>query len=365
MLKFQDHLDNTLLSESMDSALDFYMTDDTIMPKQIYASVSVNGSDYGISLVETTYDKVYVLELYRIVSVKRRNWSFKTPSDIRPVLSTLLKFVESSYPFIKNRMHGIIIDIPGSSGSEKYERLLSRIIKKTYIQTFRVVPVKKTTDKAKNFLFIVKKSVTPETIFSSVAFKKHFEFDPKGLSVAEISTSDNLEQMITPYKIQKPNVSLEPSKKYAFKKIELGNEIDVEDIKVLDDIANKASKSKNESGFIDLLNTNQDASNANKPEEQKKFINLVDTYNKGDDISDKNFPIALLIAMYAYGSFTGSLKYDVPPIDEKLDNTHFVKQLKSSVKSIYTYTLPTVVRKEFVKTGLVNSNGLVLLSAKK
>jgi hypothetical protein len=271
----------------MNSAIEFNMTDDTIMPKQIFAALSINGSDYGFSLVQSTYDKVYVLELYRIVSVKKRTWAFKTNADIRPVLSSLLKFVESSYPFIKSKMDGIIIDIPGKSGSEKYEKLLSRILKKTYISTFRVVPVKKTTDKSRNYIFITRKAIQPAAIFKSAAFHKHFEFDPKNMPVEELFTSENVDQMVEPYRAMKPTVSLEPSKRYAFKNIELANVIEDEEVNLIVDIAEKAKKSKGIVGVVDHL--------MGEIAEKDKNV-IAYEYKKGDDISDENMPLAYLLS---------------------------------------------------------------------
>jgi hypothetical protein len=360
MRSFQDHLDTTILSESIDSPLEFYMTDDTIMPKQIYASVSVNGSDYGMSLVESTYDKVYVLELYRIVNVKRRTWSFKTPSDIRPVLSTLLKFVEASYPFIKNRMSGIIIDIPGKTGSEKYEKLLSRILRKTYIQTFRVVPVKKTTDKAQNYIFVVKKSVTPESIFKTATFSKHFDFDPKELSLPEIVTSENLEKMVVPYRTQKVNVTLTPSKRYEFKKLEIANTIDSDDIKLIDDVAEKAKKSGGSANVIDLLKPTEVVG---EKVEEKPVMKVSLKYNIGDSISEDNFPIALLIARYNSWLFSQRIK-NLNESEKKTENEPLVKELKSVMKSLFLYYLNTKMRPFIVETGLVNEKGLVKLNSK-
>lgn len=217
MRSFLEHQEYQELYESLVSPVEFYMTEDTQLPNQIYAGFEVNDQQYGCSLVKSKWDGVYLLDFYRVVNVKKRTWSFKTPSDIRPCLSTILKFIEASYPFIKARMKGIIIDVPGKAGSERYTRFLDKVIKRTYISTFRSVPIVKKTEKANNFIFIVKKSIIPSTIFKSATFHKHFEFDKN----KQTAISSDLLGEAEPYRVQKQNVSMVASKKYAFGKIEV------------------------------------------------------------------------------------------------------------------------------------------------
>jgi hypothetical protein len=360
MKSFAEFTEHDIFFESLDTAVEFEMTEDTILPKQIYATANINGSDYGMSLVETTYDKVYMIELYRIVSVKKRTWSFKTPSDIRPVLSTFLKFMEASYPFIRNRMNGIIIDIPGKTGSERYQSLLTRILKKTYIQTFRVVPVKKISDGARNYIFVTKKSVSPEMIFKTAVFKKHFEFDPTNMEIEDIITSENIEKITVPYRKQKEIVSTTPSKRYAFKKLDLGNEIDSQDVKLIDDISNKAVKSKGGSNVVDLLKSDEVVGDK---VEEPPLAKISLTYKQGDDIHSDNIPLAGLIKSRMTWSLNSALN-KLGKEGNKMDDKYLVSSLKSVFKSIYKYDSSITMRKIMVNMGLTNDNGLMKIGVK-
>jgi hypothetical protein len=360
MKSFINFKDQELFFESLNTAVEFQMTEDTMLPKQIYASASINGSDYGMSLVETTYDKVYMIELYRIVNVKKRTWSFKTPADIRPVLATFLKFMEASYPFIKNRMDGIIIDIPSKAGSERYQSLLTKIIKKTYIQTFRVVPVKKISDGARNYIFVTKKSVKPETIFKTVVFTKHFEFDPTGMDIQDIVSSENLETIAVPYKRQKETVSTKPSKLFAFKKLDLGNEIASSDIKLIDDISNKAVQSKGGSNVVDLLGNKEVVGDKVEEVPLGKF-NL--NYSPNDQIDANNIPIAGLIKT-RMNPYTLDTLIKMGKTEKKMDNPNVVKYLKKAFKQVYDYEISPSMKKVIVNMGLANDNGLIKVGVK-
>ena len=50
---------NQPLEESLNSAVDFYLTDDTKLPRLVYATYQLDGVDYGMSLEETNFPKVY------------------------------------------------------------------------------------------------------------------------------------------------------------------------------------------------------------------------------------------------------------------------------------------------------------------
>lgn len=231
MLGFDKFSENEFINESLDSPIEFYMTDDTKMPKEIYAAIEHDGVQYGMSLIQSDYDNVYTLDFYRIVSVKKRFWSFYKPNHIRPMLSTIIKFMEACYPFVQVRMKGILIDIPGKSGSEKYVAFLERILKKSYIKQFRTVPVVKTTDKAKNYLFLVRKGIEPTTLFKTATFHKNFKFDGNDKPVF---TSEIMDDAKSYYKTLKPTVSIKPSEKFAFGKVKVELSADDETVYMLD-----------------------------------------------------------------------------------------------------------------------------------
>lgn len=231
MLGFYNFSESKFIKESLDSPIEFYMTDDTKMPKEIYAAIEHDGVQYGMSLIQSDYDNVYNLDFYRIVSVKKRFWSFQKPNHIRPMLSSIIKFMEACYPFVQVKMKGILIDIPGKSGSEKYVSFLNRILKKSYIKQFREVPIVKTSDKAKNYLFLVRKGIEPTTLFKTAAFHKNFKFDNKETPVF---TSDIMDDAKSYYKTLKTTVSIKPSEKFAFGKVKVELSADDETMYMLD-----------------------------------------------------------------------------------------------------------------------------------
>lgn len=206
------------LYESLNTAVDFYMTDDTVMPKRIYGAFELDGIRYGISIEETNFAKVYELRFYRIVNSKARRWSFFKASHVRPCLSTVLKFGEAVIPFLNERMDGMIIAIPGKIESEKYNRFLEMIVKKSYVSTFKAIPVKSdnTKQQSYNHIFIARKAKNPATIFSSKSFSKYTWVGPKNYMPAEAAED------VKPKKpVEKKIFSTNPSPKWSFKSFEL------------------------------------------------------------------------------------------------------------------------------------------------
>lgn len=54
------------LGEALNSPVEFYMTDDTKMPNEIYAAYELNGTDYGMSLVRSQWAGTYIFNFYMI-----------------------------------------------------------------------------------------------------------------------------------------------------------------------------------------------------------------------------------------------------------------------------------------------------------
>lgn len=230
MDRFSNFVVESFLTESLNDPLEFYMTEDTKMPREIYSAFELDGIQYGMSLILTKYDKVYMLDFYRIVNVKKRSWSFYKPNHVRKCLSTVIKFMESCYPFLQAKMDGMIIEIPGKTGSEKYAKFLNRIIKKSYIKKYRDVPVEKTTKKARNYLFLVKKGLEPTSLFKTATFHKNFKFD----NGSAIFDDKIMGQTTEPYKKVKPTVSTKPHKKYAFGAAKVELTADANTVEMLD-----------------------------------------------------------------------------------------------------------------------------------
>ena len=223
MIRFNDFITEEFLSESLNSPVEFYMTDDTEMPRRIYATFDIDGTTYGMSLEESNFTKVYFFKLYRVVNVKPRLWSFKKPAHIRKALSTALKFMEACVPFIKTRMDAIICPIPASTQAARLNTFVQRMIKRSYIKTFRGVPVKRISDAKDAYerFFIIRKQVNPKTLFKTKSFKK-YEFDPSDDVPAEVL--DDIE----PKRRPKMRVSFTRSEKFQFKGMEV-KEITIDD----------------------------------------------------------------------------------------------------------------------------------------
>jgi hypothetical protein len=266
MDRLEKFIENKELNESLQTPLEFFMTDDTKMPREIYSAFELDGIQYGMSLVETKYNKVYSLEFYRIVNVKKRFWSFYKTTHVRPILSTIIRFFEACHPFVHHRMHGIIIELPTKKGSERYVTFLDRVLKKSYIKQYRSLPVLKKTDKANNYMFLIRKGISPETLFKTAAFHKHFEFDPEVKDDSIVSMTDVSTELLDvakePYKFIKPTASVKPSEKFAFKKLKVEIEADAETVAILDAASDNYAKFGNPEKEKVLT-----------PEEQKKLEN--------------------------------------------------------------------------------------------
>ena len=361
MKSFNYFLNEEYLEESLNTPIEFYLTDDTKLPKEIFGSYNIDGVDYGISLVETKYDKVYMLDLYRIVNVKKRSWSFINQKHIRPSLSTVIKFVEACYPFIQQRVEGIIIEIPGKVGSEKYSTLLSKIIARSYIKKFRAVPIQKTTDKANNYIFMIKKGVEPTKLFKTATFWKNFQFDIAKAKTAEaISTiadvsdfdkfwndvnnglipSDVLDTAATPYKIMRQTVKLAPSKKYAFGKIEMEVAAGQDLIDQLEAASMKQKPvEKKEVKFEDILAT-------------KGYVNTK-TFKKEIDYAEDSIFYPIVLIMTKAAGIIWQHGFD----ESKFNFDNFKYAFREGFN-----LAPSAVKKELVATGVCSANGEWLMS---
>ncbi|WXB47841.1 hypothetical protein WCWAEYFT_CDS0139 [Vibrio phage VB_VaC_TDDLMA] len=232
------------LNEALDSPVEFYMTDDTKMPDEIYAAYQSNGNDYGMSLVRSQWTGVYILDFYLITNKKRRKWAFKTSQDVRIGLSSVIKFVEACQPFLGNKMKGIVIGLPTAKESQRYVSFLRRAMKKSHIKSYREVPVKKLTDKARNYLFLIKKNMEPQQLFKNNLFTKHFEFDPLKDEVS--MDSDGMDIASEKLKKEKVSVSTQPDPVLAFGKLNVTVTTGEELVNALDDAVSKFNSQNDE-----------------------------------------------------------------------------------------------------------------------
>jgi hypothetical protein len=358
MQKFSQFLEEEFLAESLKSPVEFYMTDDTKLPREIYAAFDFDGTTYGLSLIESEYDRVYMLDFYRVVNVKKRFWSFTKANHIRTCLSTVIKFMEACIPFVQNRMHGIIIDIPGKTGSEKYTTFMERLIKRSYVKKYRSVPVVKTTDKARNYLFAVKIGVEPTSLFKTATFHKNFKFN----AGKPIITTDEMDQAKGYYKTIKQTVSLQPSKKFAFGALEVELTADQETIDLLDAASEKHKLQK--------------AGKIVEPKQEKKTLVSIDTsvafkiMSSGgmdsfhipveSDIGNNQNKIDLsyphLMAVIFKDAFSKIKQYGYDDAKFNVSNTEYASRQGFQL-------LPEKVRKSLIDSGLFLQNGMINLSS--
>lgn len=232
MYTFQKFYDIAVINESLDTPVEFHLTDDTRLPHRIYGVFDLGEDKYGMSIEISDHDGIYLLTFHRILAKKPRKWSFKKPSHIRPCLSTLLKFVEACIPFIKSKMKGLIAQIPGKN-ADRYIRFAERLIKKTYISSFKVLPVKKSPDKkiySWENLFITKIGMNPKSVFADKKFKAY------DFSGQEDVLPHDVPNNIKPLFREKKTLKIEPSDKYKVGDLEI-EEISI-DSEVFDMISN-------------------------------------------------------------------------------------------------------------------------------
>lgn len=198
------------LEESLNSAVDFYLTDDTKLPKRVAATFTLGKTEYGMSLEESQFKKTYILRFYRIANSKGRLWRFGQKSHILPCLSTLMKFVESAILFFQGQFDAILVIYNKQlADAKRIDKFVQRMIKKSYITQFRYVPVEgNINNKSYAYSFIINKKKGVAQVFSSKTFDG-IKFDPKEPVPAE--TAENLYSTA----IYKSTISTKPSKKYS------------------------------------------------------------------------------------------------------------------------------------------------------
>lgn len=362
MKSFNYFLNEELLVEALNSPVEFIMTDDTKMPKEIYATFNINGNDYGCSLVLSKYERVYNLDFYRVVSIKKRFWSFLGTKDILPALSTIIKFMEACYPFLQSHMDGILIDVPGKIGSEKYARLLKAVIKKSYVKKYKVVDVQKKTDKANNYLFLIKVGSDPKKLYKTAAFHKNFEFDPDPNGPV---TSEVLDTVAGDYyKKLKSTISMKPSQKYAFGAVpveiqasdDLVTQLDTAKLSHLEKIANPnavASNTPKKAPSAHIV-SNEDIANeiASGYSDHSSFV-----YNATNEHATVALPYLLAALMTSAYSKIIQFGYDDSKI--VLGDLQYVlnHDVSNAIKK-----MPKPVRKALEDDGFINSAGSVITS---
>ena len=237
--KFQTYAsihEEQILTEALNNPQEYYMTDDTKMPGKCYGAFDVNGGNYIISL-ESSKDKgVYILEVGKTGAKGGKTlwWKFHDAKDILPVLATTMHFLQGTLPFLP-QMKGVAVQFKqgASDQMKRATRIAEKVIKKSFIKSFKVIPVEQppVTDKDKfyyqktRFLFIARKEVAPKALFAGSTFKK-YAFD--GQSKDSVSADAVFE--LTPKTTKKQSNTLNPSTKYSFGQYDVETPIDAETI---------------------------------------------------------------------------------------------------------------------------------------
>lgn len=141
-------------------------------------------------------------------------------------------------------MKGIVIGLPTAKESQRYVSFLRRAMKKSHIKSYREVPVKKLTDKARNYLFLIKKNMEPQQLFKNNLFTKHFEFDPLKDEVS--MDSDGMDIASEKLKKEKISVSTQPDPVLAFGKLNVTVTTGEELVNALDDAVSKFNSQNDE-----------------------------------------------------------------------------------------------------------------------
>ncbi len=333
-LKFSTFIKESFddISEALDSPVEFYMTDDTKMPDEIYAAYQSNGNDYGMSLVRSQWTGVYILDFYLITNKKRRKWAFKTSQDVRIGLSSVIKFVEACQPFLGNKMKGIVIGLPTAKESQRYVSFLRRAMKKSHIKSYREVPVKKLTDKARNYLFLIKKNMEPQQLFKNNLFTKHFEFDPLKDEVS--MDSDGMDIASEKLKKEKVSVSTQPDPILAFGKLSVTVTSGEDLTNALDDAVSKFNSQNDE----------------NVPSSAQSAKVSKTGYKIEDEAGMTNIPLSVVLAYLLPGARKNILQYGFNPDKIHKGNINYVigkewLELPGNMKSV------------LISSGFFNSDG--------
>ena len=239
---FSEYHENLLLSESLNTPVEFHLTDDTQLPHRVYGVFTLDADTYGMSLERSDHVGIYILKMYRVLAKKPRLWSFKKTSHIRPALSTLLKFTEACVPFVKSQMRGILCPVSGQN-VERYIKFAERMLKKSYITSFRVLPTMKSPDKKLypwENIFFSRIGVSPSAVFADKKFKK-YDF-PKGVLTPEVALK------IKPSLRSKTTLKTDVSKRYTFGELEIPNvTIDSEIFDMVTKVEKLTKKKKDDS----------------------------------------------------------------------------------------------------------------------
>lgn len=294
----------------MDSVQDFYMTKNTDIPYRIEAAFKVNGNDYVMCIDRHTTEGIYFCKIAYVTAKQKRFFKYKTPADILPALSTCIKILEASAAFLGPRVAAFCFALP-SNTSKNYNRLVTLMLKKTYLKnTYEQLPTSYEGASHK-FLLLMKRGKSAKNVFKGKYFKDYnFEWHDKKDEIPAKAIED-----LKPFKPEKKMTTLEPSTKYSF-----------------DDVS--PDSGENDSTGVN----NDDIASSNSVDN-----NLFNNYFKFIKECKNNFKDNN--RYYIFMCFTGMWRYE----NEIKDNPHYSEEAHSDylINFIYSADLSKIM--EFIE----------------
>lgn len=218
MKTFIDFISEDIITEALRTPVEYYMTDDTNIPSQIYASFDIEGGKYVIALVETKTQGVYTLEMGKTSSKggKVLWWRFHKSNHLMRALATTIHFAEASMFMLAGKVKGIGITLRAADKAQTAARLTQRIVARSHIKSMEYVPVVQPAASANDkyyyqkqrTIFVVKKHLKVSSLFKGTEYNK---YDFSGNKVPQ-EAIDNLKPKLA----VKTAVKVQPSAKYSF-----------------------------------------------------------------------------------------------------------------------------------------------------
>lgn len=243
MKSFANYSRGDVLSEALSSPVEYYMTDDTTLPTAIYSAFTIDGNKYVMAFVQSNAKNTYVMEVGKTSEAggKVMWWRFHKPGDLITVLSTAVKFAESAMFVLGPQVKAFAVKFRPSVASSVSvaERIVERLVKRSFIKTMTYVPVNQPSvdpgnhwyDKEK-FIFIVRKNQPLGGLFKGPEFAKYSGSEDSNF--VKNGVDAEIVAAIKPKKVVKQSVKVAPSTKHTFGKYA----IDVSNPEILDQIKN-------------------------------------------------------------------------------------------------------------------------------
>ena len=240
-------LEESLITEALNNPVEYYMTDDTVIPTKVFGAFDIDGNKYVMALQAADQEGMYILEIGKTSPTGGKVvwWKFHNSKDIVRVLATSMHFAQASTAILGPKLKGVAIRFRNNTAQEitRAARITTRILKRSYISSFKVVDVaqpEKMTDgptksqyKLWRHVFVTRKGVSPSSLFTGNYFKK-YDFNGNG-AIPEPALS-GMKTKTPPKQVIKTT----PSKKFSFGQFEVDTPGDQE---IFDKVQNvKASK---------------------------------------------------------------------------------------------------------------------------